>query len=446
MNGLRRYGLYVVCTALTVFLVSCATGGAPAVKRSAELRNLGITTKGEQAKVEVVDIIQPGDPSSWVEDARWTEVVVRISNTSKVYLVGREAQLVDASGAVIPVAEHPMMLADIQEQVSKSMVEAQARSAVASSAAYTATSLMNQGLYSLGPSAWGAVPYLGVVFSAAGALAAQHQASEMASATKGPQEIVAELQRRSFRAGSGVAPGGRIQGSFFFPYTRDPHKLLLTQEAEGKLKTMEVSLARAVSDLNVRVESALLKTDQGELPLGRATDPIALGSATNLNSVGLSFSRPLSPLELQNLRIGFTEDFPCTKPAGVDVTPDQKSVLLSGYPAGCLKGAKGFYDLAVAGLNIDASAFPVQKGFPPGTKRPTVATASTRPAPAARSANPFVEVTANEAVIREAPKTGKIIRTVSKGTKLERLEERDNWTKVVTEKDEVGWISSGAVK
>lgn len=59
MKGGRTYTPYLAALAAIV-LTSCATKG-PAVKRDVQLRNLGITTQGEHAKVEVVDVIQPGD-------------------------------------------------------------------------------------------------------------------------------------------------------------------------------------------------------------------------------------------------------------------------------------------------------------------------------------------------------------------------------------------------
>jgi hypothetical protein len=47
-------------------------------------------------------------------------------------------------------------------------------------------------------------------------------------------------------------------------------------------------------------------------------------------------------------------------------------VTPSKYPDGCLRNAQGFYDLVVAGLNVEPVAFPIQRGLPPGTKRPEV--------------------------------------------------------------------------
>ncbi len=60
--------------------------------------------------------------------------------------------------------------------------------------------------------------------------------------------------------------------------------------------------------------------------------------------------------------------------------------------------------------------------------------------------NPFVEVIANEAILREEPKTGKILRRVPRGAQVEKLGEKGKWTQVVLDGEEVGWIASGLLK
>ena len=427
----RRHASYLLFGALAIFLTSCASSGGSAIKRDVKLRNLGITTQGNHGRVEVVDIIQPGGPSSWVEDARWTEIVLRITNTSKTYLLFRDCHLVSASGALIPLTEHPLMLANIQQQVSESMAGAQAVGA--------ATRLGYQAVYSIpgfASAAYGAVPFLGGVLSLVGALAQQQQAAEIRSAANRPQEIMAELEQRAFKRGSGVAPGGHIEGSMFFPYTRAPQNLVLTYEAGGAQEMLEVSLARAAADLNAKVKSAVLKTDQGELPLTTTKKPVDLGSAYELKRIALSFSRPLTSLEVQNLRIGFSDDFPCKKAESVDVTPDKRSIILSDYPDACLREARGFYDLGVTGLNLEPASFPIQRGLPPGTIRPT----------AKSTTNPLVEVIVNEGIIREKPKTGRVLKKVPKGTRLEKLDQAGKWTKVLVNGEQIGWIASGVLR
>ncbi len=372
MKKLRECVLLFIWPTMTIFLVSCATTGGDAIKRTAQLRNLGITTQGEHARIEVVDVIQPGDPSSWVEDARWTEVVLRISNTSNTYLFGREAHLVDVNGAAIPPAQNPLMLADLGQQVSKSMgtyFNTMSVTMLATEAIYTVPFISQ--------TAWlGMVPYVGFITQGLSAVETAYslqQAGTMMSAANRPMEIMAELRRRSFPPGAGVGPGGHIQGSIFFPYTFSPQKILLTYDAGGTQKRVEAALAQAVAELNAKVESVVLKTNEGEVPLTQATEPVALGTGMNLTSVRVNFSRGLTPFELRYLRVGFSpEGFPCAKADSSEVGSDQKVVTLSKYPDGCLKDARGFYDFVVAGLNVEPVAFAIQKGFPAGTKRPEV--------------------------------------------------------------------------
>jgi hypothetical protein len=192
----------------------------------------------------------------------------------------------------------------------------------------------------------------------------------MMSAMSRAQEIMAELQRRSFPPGAGIGPGGHIQGSIFFPYTYSPQKILITYDVGGTQKRVEAALAQALADLNAKVESVVLKTDQGEVPLARTAEPVALGAGLHLTSVRVGFSRGLTPLEVRHLRVGFSpEGFPCAKPESSELSSDQKAVTLSKYPDGCLRNAQGFYDLVVAGLNVEPVAFLIQRGFSAGTKR-----------------------------------------------------------------------------
>jgi hypothetical protein len=53
---------------------------------------------------------------------------------------------------------------------------------------------------------------------------------------------------------------------------------------------------------------------------------------------------------------------------------------------------------------------------------------------------------ANEANIRDRPKSGTIIKRVKKGQRLEKLDEVDGWTKVLIDGEQVGWISSQLIK
>lgn len=241
---------------------------------------------------------------------------------------------------------------------------------------------------------------------------------------------------------------------------------------------MEASLVQATAGLNARAETAVLRTEQAEVRLAAGVTPVALGQPKELLSMGITFSRNLSPLEVQNLQIGFSGGFPCEKAGQSEWDQQGRSVMFSKYPTGCLGGARGTYGLLIAGLNVEIAAFPIQVGLPPETKltmqtpppvpvpdpsaQPTPAPKSTamvtpqvQPTPPPRPTamvtpdapkNPYVEVIVNSAIIRDEPDGKNRIKSVPKGTRLEKLDQAGKWTKVLVDGDKIGWVSSGLIK
>jgi Bacterial SH3 domain len=296
--------------------------GCSAMKQPAPLRNLGIAGDTEDVRVEVVDIIQPGDTTSWVDGARWTEVIVRVSNKSPGNLVVQMGNLVDQQGLLSFQLSNILAEQDPGERVAK-MQEAQMGYGLAQQ------SVMSGLGYGLGYT----VPYIGFLtpLMFQGLSMAQQQA--MLSVQNDPQRVQAEAKKRSLPVGATLIPGGTAQGSLFFRQTQFPQKLIL----------------------------------------GYVTD---------------------------------------TGSKSIDITLVQSAVV--AQPA----------------ISANVAA------------QPQAGTIQTK----VESRNPYVEVIANEANIREQPKTGKIIKKVNKGTRLEKVDEVDQWTKVLLGDESIGWISSGLVK
>jgi len=101
---------FIRIAALLLVTPGCALTAGP-IKSSAPLRNLNLVGSSPDALVEVVDIIQPGDGTSWTDRASWTEVVVRMRNTSTQDISIGSATLVDSRGVVVPQSMNPMTFA-----------------------------------------------------------------------------------------------------------------------------------------------------------------------------------------------------------------------------------------------------------------------------------------------------------------------------------------------
>lgn len=330
---------------LTAFLVSQGCATAITIRRDAPIRNLGIYAAGDDALVEVRDIIQPGEEGAWLSEGRWTEVVLRVTNTSsKLLTLAKDIHLIDERGIAVAVLSEADVAKELQNKE---------RADQASAAA--------------GRAAISAVPYLGILGSIAGA-------AGQAASVEQWREVQEEFRRRAIPTTRGVPRGSRIEGSVFFNQTPNPQKLVLTYSAGGQTQLVEVPLTPGGRVLLSVVESATITTEHGEFRLIPGQPSDALEFATNLIGIRLVFSKAISDEELQNLRIAFSSaDFPCGKAARIETETDRRVVRLSGYQQGCLKSFVGNVQLVVAGLNIQpityllgtTTATPAVVGVPP---------------------------------------------------------------------------------
>jgi hypothetical protein len=426
-----------VVGASVMVLAGCAT---------ATPRNPVAGADATHSRLELLEILQPGDARSWVEDARWTELVIRLVNTSARELVLDRVELVDALDTATPATPSPLALPELREQLTQS------RSPV-----YRNPALMAQALATL--------PYVRPSPPPGG-----DSAPKTLSIARRPDEARAELERRALRLDARLPRGGQAQGSLFFRYTSAPQKLVVAYRAGEAPETVELSLARVAAELAVGIESATLTTDQDAVRLGTGEHPPALGLAKDLAGVTVVFTRALNRLELETLRIGFVEALPCSEARRVEVSPDRRTVTLSEFPDGCLRRAQGFYELVVLTLNLDDTFLAFQKGLPPGTPigqpvpgAPPVPPRSTPPAsapprppePPARVPSPapapkVVYVKLAKVQLREgAGSQFKVVAVAGQGVELLVLEEtgpaKDRWLKVKLSDDQTAWVSATAV-
>jgi nucleoid-associated protein YgaU len=218
--------------------LGCATEGLnPSVAAPPPLRNLGLSAQGQHATVEVIDIIQPGGPGTWSADARWTEIVIRVTNSSAMHVVGRGLSLVSVTGASLPAVENPLALPDMQQHLTRSKEQTEANSKLASQV----LSSTSTAAPAFSPSASSRVnPITSSMQEMAGVV---HQ-EQMRSLANRAQNIEAEIRRRALAPGVQLSPGDHVQGSVFFALTRSPKKLLVAYEVGRTQHTVEVMLAR----------------------------------------------------------------------------------------------------------------------------------------------------------------------------------------------------------
>jgi hypothetical protein len=193
-------------------LGGCATQSLDRPATPAPQRNLGLTAHGQHATVEVIDIIQPGGPGSWSPDTRWTEIVLRITNSSAVHLIGREINLVSVTGASLVAVENPLALADMQQQQARSKEQAEATAKFTNQAFSSASTLAP----TISPSSSSRVD---PITSSMQQLADVFHQQRIRSLANRAQDIDAEIRRRALAPGARLSPGDHVQGSVFFALT-----------------------------------------------------------------------------------------------------------------------------------------------------------------------------------------------------------------------------------
>lgn len=218
-------------------LGGCATEGVNPPAPSPPPRNLGLRGQGAHATVEVVDIIQPGRPESGNPDGRWTEIVVRITNSSGVHLVGREISLVSATGAKLPAVANPVALAEVQQHLTRLKEQAEDAAKLTSDALSSASTLAPKKSSS-------AASKVDPVVSSVQKLADSYHQQKIRTATKRAQDLESETRQRALATGARLSPGEHVQGSVFFALTPSPRKLIVSYEASQALHTVEVILAQ----------------------------------------------------------------------------------------------------------------------------------------------------------------------------------------------------------
>lgn len=232
---------YLILALGTGALGGCATESLTPSTPPTPLRNLGLSAQGPHAAVEVIDIIQPGGTGSWSPNARWTEIVVRITNSSTSHLVGREISLVSVTGASLPAVESPLVLADTQQHLARSTEQADATSKLTTQALSSASKLAP----AVSPSSSSRVEP--IVSSMQQLADAFHQQKMRSLATRAP-DIEAEVRRRGLAPRARLSPGDHVQGSVFFALTPSPKKLVVAYEASAAVHFVEVMLVQGGKD------------------------------------------------------------------------------------------------------------------------------------------------------------------------------------------------------
>jgi hypothetical protein len=359
----QRLAAFLGILGSALMTAACAAPAtSPALtKPGAALRNLNIVGRSPDAQVEVMDIIQPGDSTSWAERAQWTELVVRITNVSAETVAMGSAMLVDSRGVALPhltsaPAAQTSPPRDGQDGEAARSAAPAALEKVAARIAHNAASSV------LGALPVDVRPYVEPLVSTGKDLASTAISSARPGSTSAPAreqtEIQAELERRRLREETRLVPGGAIEGSLFFQFTPVPHRLVLTPESGERLGPVDVPLARGLAAFNATVTRVVLTTERGEYALEpQRTSPVTTAGA-QLRTLTVALSRPLTAIELTTLsvRVGSSSSG-CGRPQIVGTDRARARITIGQFAPDCLRRLSGRSEVGIEGLNVTPQLF-----------------------------------------------------------------------------------------
>ncbi len=219
----------IIALALTCALTACVTSKkyrlAKADTPAAQPMNLKVAVAPIELTLATLIVFK--GPGSWKREARWDEYVVVVLNSGEQPVVVDSAELIDLQGQVRTPGDDPWKL----EKLSRSnwdkygktglhVVEGVGAAALYAGAVASVTygSIMGVGASSAGGvAALSVIPIIGLVDVSA-VVVMNH---------KNKASVLHEFQRRRLALPHSVAPGESVTGSFFFPMTPGPQRLIL---------------------------------------------------------------------------------------------------------------------------------------------------------------------------------------------------------------------------
>ena len=224
----RRIGSTGLILGLSIALTGCVTSKKYRLAKddTPPARTLGWSISTPAAELTLNKVIIFKGPGSWKKEARWDEYLVQISNHGSQPLTIESAQLIDVSNAPQIPGGDPWKL----EKISYTNWDKYGKTGLKVLAGAGAVALYGAATYSVAlASAWGgaagggAVAMLSIIPVVA--LVDITAVAVMNHQNKG--KVQAEFDRRRLALPLTIAPGQDVAGSFFFPMTPGPQRLII---------------------------------------------------------------------------------------------------------------------------------------------------------------------------------------------------------------------------
>lgn len=246
--GLMRY--HLMQTALLISLCLVLTGCVTSKKYkmakedTPPVRPLIWQVSTGSAELLLQTVIIFKGPGSWKREARWDEYVVQVSNLGEEKLTVHTAELIDIQDMAQVPGNDPWQLEKLSysnwDKYGKSGLKVLAGAGAvvlygATASTLAISSIMAGGATTGAMTVLNVIPVIAIVDITAVAI--------MNSRNK--KAVVAEFDRRRLPLPATIAPGSSLQGSWFFPMTPGPKRLIVrgTKGPRGdELVTMEMDL------------------------------------------------------------------------------------------------------------------------------------------------------------------------------------------------------------
>jgi len=193
------------------------------------------TQAGPDLQVVVQSVTIPTSVKSWSHGASWDEYTLRFANRSEAPVVIESALLIDVRSTELAAGNQPGDL----EKLSKSRWNRYLREGVPveqygadPTAARAAAAKKNVPAQILG---WTLLCVAPPVYLGATAVVVASYASDRAGTKQ-------EFHRRRLKLPLALAAGQELAGSFFFPVTPGPQRLVLAYRRDGELHRQEIAL------------------------------------------------------------------------------------------------------------------------------------------------------------------------------------------------------------
>jgi hypothetical protein len=220
-------------------------GGVPPVPLS-----LSVTTPDAELAVPTVIVVK--GPGSWKREARWDEYVVRLSNSGEQPLTVGSVELFDLNGAPRLPGTEPWQLEKLSttnwQKYGSTGVQVLAGAGLA--ATYVGIEL-GTAIAAWGGGSAAATGGAAVALTVIPVFAVVNLTTVAIMNHNNKQKVMAEFNRRRLPVPLTVAPGGVAEGSYFFPMTPGPQRLVMKGVAGGN--PIEVILElKPLADLHLK--------------------------------------------------------------------------------------------------------------------------------------------------------------------------------------------------